>query len=140
MAVALVATPVARRAAIYLDIVDHPGGRKAHGSPVPYLGGVAIYLAFILILVFAVGPGDHDSAFSVATGQLIAIVGGASLMALLGLLDDRFDLPALVKLVGQLTGAGILLVAQVEIHFNHHMFVPLEAPITVVWVGAAWSQ
>jgi UDP-GlcNAc:undecaprenyl-phosphate GlcNAc-1-phosphate transferase len=134
MAVALVATPLARRAAIYLDIVDHPGGRKDHGSPVPYLGGVAIYLAFILILVFAVGPDDHDSGFSVATGQLIAIVGGASLMALLGLLDDRFDLPPWIKLVGQLVGAGILLLAQVEIHFNHQIFAPLEAPVTVVWV------
>ncbi len=134
MAVALVATPIARRVAIQLDIVDHPDGRKAHGSPVPYLGGVAIYLAFIVILIFAIGPGNHDSGFNLATGQLIAIVGGASLMALLGLLDDRYDLPAGVKLVGQLTGAGILLAAKVEIHFNHAMFAPLEAPITVVWV------
>jgi UDP-GlcNAc:undecaprenyl-phosphate GlcNAc-1-phosphate transferase len=134
MAVAFAATPVVRRAAIYLDIVDQPDGRKAHGSPVPYLGGVAIYLAFILILVLAVGQDDRDSGFSVATGQLIAIVGGASLMALIGLLDDRFDLSAGVKLLGQLTGAAILLVAQVEIHFNHQMFAPLEAPVTVVWV------
>lgn len=134
MAVAYAATPVARRAAIHLDIVDHPSARKVHSSPIPYLGGVAIYLAFIVILVLAVGPDDRDSGFSVATGQLIAIVGGASLMALMGLLDDRYDLPAGIKLLGQLIGAAILLIAQVEIHFNHHLFAPLEAPVTVVWV------
>ena len=134
LAVAYAVTPVARRTAIRLDIVDHPGGRKAHSVPVPYLGGVAIYLAFILILVLAVVPDGGDSGFSVATGQLIAIVGGASMMALIGLLDDRFDLSAGVKLLGQFTGACVLLAAQVEIHFNHHVFAPLEAPITVVWV------
>jgi UDP-GlcNAc:undecaprenyl-phosphate/decaprenyl-phosphate GlcNAc-1-phosphate transferase len=136
MAAALAATPVARRAAIRLDIVDHPGGRKAHHSPVPYLGGVAIYLAFILILVLAMGPVEHNSGFAKATGQFLAIIGGASLMALLGLADDRYDLPASVKLVGQLAGAGILVAAQVTIHFNHQIFEPVQIPITVLWVVA----
>ncbi|MDB5058481.1 MAG: glycosyl transferase family 4, partial [Chloroflexi bacterium] len=134
MAAALAATPVARRAAIRLDIVDHPGGRKAHLSPVPYLGGVAIYLAFILILVVAVAPLEHNSGFAKATGQLVAVVGGASLMALLGLADDRYNLPPLLKLLGQLAGAGILVAAQVTIHFNHQVFAPLQIPITVLWI------
>jgi UDP-GlcNAc:undecaprenyl-phosphate GlcNAc-1-phosphate transferase len=136
MAAALFATPVARRAAIRLDIVDHPGGRKSHISPVPYLGGVAIYLAFILILILAMGPVEHNSGFAKATGQFLAIIGGASLMALLGLADDRYDLPASVKLIGQLAGAGILVAAQVTIHFNHHVFEPLQVPFTVLWVVA----
>jgi UDP-GlcNAc:undecaprenyl-phosphate GlcNAc-1-phosphate transferase len=136
MAAALAATPVARRAAIRLDIVDHPGGRKAHLSPVPYLGGIAIYLAFILILVLAMGPIEHNSGFAKATGQLLAIVGGASLMALLGLADDRYELPASLKLAGQLAGAGILVVAHVTIHFNHQIFEPLQIPVTVLWVVA----
>ena len=94
---------------------------------------MAIYLAFILILVLAMGPDNRDSGFSVATGQLIAIVGGASLMALLGLLDDRFDFPP-----GSSSGPADRCrhssCRQVEIHFNHHVFAPLEAPITVLWV------
>src|SRR3954466_12068770 len=96
MVTALATTPVVRRAAIRLDIVDHPGGRKAHASPVPYLGGVAIYLAFIVILVLAMAPIQHDSGVAKAGGQLLAILAGASLMALLGLADDRFDLPAIL--------------------------------------------
>jgi UDP-GlcNAc:undecaprenyl-phosphate GlcNAc-1-phosphate transferase len=134
MAVSLAVTPMARRAAIRLDIVDHPGGRKAHLSPMPYLGGVAIYLAFILILVLALVPFEHDGGLSKATGQLLAIVGGASLMAALGLCDDRYDLPSSVKLLAQVIGACVLLPVQVEIHFNHPVFAGLEAPITVLWV------
>lgn len=55
-------------------------------------------------------------------------------MALLGLLDDWYDLPALVKLGGQLLGAAILVHAGITIHFNHPQFSILETPITVVWV------
>jgi len=131
---ALAATPLARRAAISLDIVDHPGGRKAHHAPIPYLGGVAIYLAFIAILAAGWATQSHSSGIAKATGQLIALVGGASLMALLGLLDDWYDLPALVKLGGQLLGAAILVHAGITIHFNHPQFSILETPITVVWV------
>ncbi|HVC80659.1 MAG TPA: MraY family glycosyltransferase [Chloroflexota bacterium] len=131
---ALAATPLARRAAISLDIVDHPGGRKAHHAPIPYLGGVAIYLAFIAILAAGWAAQGHASGMAKATGQLVALVGGASLMALLGLLDDWYDLPALVKLGGQLLGAAILVRAGITIHFNHPQFSMLETPITIVWV------
>ncbi|MGH2409957.1 MAG: glycosyltransferase family 4 protein, partial [Chloroflexota bacterium] len=131
---ALAATPLARRAAISLDIVDHPGGRKAHHAPIPYLGGVAIYLAFIAILAAGWATQGHSSGMAKATGQLVALVGGASLMALLGLLDDWYDLPALVKLGGQLLGAAILVHAGITIHFNHPQFSLLETPITIVWV------
>src|SRR5579862_3146623 len=109
MLASLFVTPYARRTALRLDIVDRPSGRKAHASPIPYLGGVAIYLAFILILLVGWRSWNSGSGVAKATEQLIAILGGASLMALLGLIDDRFDLPALVKLVVQLLGAGVLV-------------------------------
>ncbi len=131
---ALAMTPVARRTAINLNIVDNPGGRKAHHAPIPYLGGVAIWIAFIAILFAGWAAQSHSSGISKATGQLLAIVGGASLMAVLGLLDDWYDLPAAVKLGGQLAGAGILVVAQVTIQFNHHEFAILETPVTIIWV------
>jgi UDP-GlcNAc:undecaprenyl-phosphate/decaprenyl-phosphate GlcNAc-1-phosphate transferase len=131
---ALAMTPLARRTAINLNIVDNPGGRKAHHAPIPYLGGVAIWVAFIAILFAGWAAQSHSSGISRATGQLLAIVGGASLMAVLGLLDDWYDLPALVKLGGQLLGAGILVAAQVTIQFNHHEFAILETPVTIIWV------
>jgi UDP-GlcNAc:undecaprenyl-phosphate GlcNAc-1-phosphate transferase len=134
MLASLFVTPYARRTALRLDIVDRPAGRKAHASPIPYLGGVAIYLAFILILVLGWRVWNNGTGVATVTGQLIAIVGGATLMALLGLADDRFDLPALLKLGVQLVGALILVLAQVTVHFNHPAFQPFQAPLTILWV------
>ena len=48
---ALLATPVARKVALRLDIVDMPGARKVHTDPIPYLGGLAIILAFVIYLI-----------------------------------------------------------------------------------------
>ena len=129
---ALLVTPLARRAAIRLDIVNHPSARKLHLSPVPYLGGVAIYLAFAAILALDGEALVHTSGVAKATSQLVAILIGASLMALLGLLDDRFSLPPLLKLGGQLLGAFLLVLAHVTVQLNHFQW--LETPLTVLWV------
>ncbi|MEE8237178.1 MAG: undecaprenyl/decaprenyl-phosphate alpha-N-acetylglucosaminyl 1-phosphate transferase, partial [Gammaproteobacteria bacterium] len=49
----LYAVPLARRAALKYGIVDSPDGQlKRQGEPVPYLGGLAIYLAFLVSLAF----------------------------------------------------------------------------------------
>ena len=51
--------PMARRAALNFGIVDRPDGRLKHQQePVPYLGGIAIYLAFLVSLAFRVFA-DH---------------------------------------------------------------------------------
>lgn len=131
LTIALAATPVARQVALRLGIVDVPTDpRKIHHNPMPYLGGVAIYVAFLAILWVIVQFGARNNA-ETAT-QLLAIVGGASLMALLGLWDDRADLPPFAKLIGQVLGAVILYQAGIFIRFNH--FPWLDAPVTLVWV------
>ncbi|MEO6545256.1 MAG: undecaprenyl/decaprenyl-phosphate alpha-N-acetylglucosaminyl 1-phosphate transferase, partial [Nitrospiraceae bacterium] len=50
---ALYGVPIARQAALKYGIVDAPDGRLKHQQePVPYFGGLAIYLAFLMSLVF----------------------------------------------------------------------------------------
>jgi UDP-GlcNAc:undecaprenyl-phosphate GlcNAc-1-phosphate transferase len=44
-------TPFARRLAIVTNIVDKPGERRVHNAPVPLLGGLAIFAAFILTVI-----------------------------------------------------------------------------------------
>jgi len=129
---ALLGTPLARRTALRYDIVDHPsgpGGRKAHAAPMPYLGGLAIYIAF---LVFLLGAILDRRAGGTPAWQGVGIVAGATLMVGLGLIDDRFSLPPLLKLAGQLLAAALLYVAGVHFHFNH--FPWLDAPVSIIWV------
>jgi UDP-GlcNAc:undecaprenyl-phosphate GlcNAc-1-phosphate transferase len=104
-AVAAALTPFMARFAEAVGAVDQPRERGLSASPTPLLGGLAI-LAGVL---FASGLFlDWDS-------QLRAIMAGSVLISLVGALDDRFDLHAAIKLVGQVVAATIPVAAGVRV-------------------------
>ena len=107
LAMAIGGTPLIRRLALRLDVVDHPSARKLHASPVPLLGGVAIFGAFIAaVLLFGNKYGLRE---------LISILVGASLMSFLGVWDDRRSLSPWLKLLGQFLAASILVFSGVRV-------------------------
>ena len=86
-------TPLVRRAALRLGVIDRPNYRKIHLNPIPLLGGIAIYVAFIAaVLVF----GNRYRL-----NELVGILVGASLVSFLGVWDDRRSLSPFLKLAGQ---------------------------------------
>jgi UDP-GlcNAc:undecaprenyl-phosphate GlcNAc-1-phosphate transferase len=125
LVVAAGATPVARRVAGQFGFIDQPAPRKVHLAPMPRMGGVAIYLAFIAALLL------FGRQFYVR--QLVGIFLGATLVSGIGLWDDRHNLGARTKLAGQLVGAAILITSGVQVQ----MFgVPgLDVLLTAVWVA-----
>ncbi|WJW67829.1 undecaprenyl/decaprenyl-phosphate alpha-N-acetylglucosaminyl 1-phosphate transferase [Candidatus Chlorohelix allophototropha] len=126
---ALLITPLVRRIALKSGIVDAPGLRKIHSSPVPLLGGVAIYLAFTLALLGLTGW-----ILPFYFLQLAAILFGATLMSITGFLDDKYGLPPLVKLLAQL-GVGLwLIISGVQIEVFRVSV--LNVLITLLWVVA----
>jgi len=77
-------TPLMRQVALRLGVTDQPNARKVHTNPVPLLGGAAIYIAFIVaLLIFA------DKRY---VPQVVGIFVGASLVSLMGVVDDRWGL------------------------------------------------
>jgi len=132
LALGVGATFVARRVALHADIVDRPGGRKMHVAPVPLLGGLAIYLAFLLSIVLW---GDR---FYVA--QLISILVGASLMSFLGLWDDHRALSPLIKFAGQVFVTAALIGSGVQVAlFSHPVLNVLATAIWVLYVTNAFN-
>ena len=129
LTVSTVATPIARRVAIRLGVVDMPGARKIHASPIPLLGGVAVYLAFVLAVLLL--GGDHPPGF---LRQPAAILAGGSLVAAVGFWDDSRGkrLGPLPKLIAQCLGAAILIWAGVQVEFLRQP--ELNAAVTVLWV------
>ncbi len=123
-ALATIVTPSMRRLAMRLGIVDQPAARKLHTRPMPLMGGVAIYLAFIAALLIW---GDR---FYVQ--QVIGIVLGASLCSFLGLWDDRRSIGAGLKLLGQLVAAAILIISGVHVHVLPYPAV--NVALTLLWV------
>jgi UDP-GlcNAc:undecaprenyl-phosphate GlcNAc-1-phosphate transferase len=107
LALAVGATPVVRRVALRLGVIDQPNARKIHVVPIPLLGGLAIYGAFIVaVLLFGNRYGLNE---------LVSILVGASLMSFLGVWDDRRSLSPLFKLIGQFAAASILVLTGVRI-------------------------
>src|SRR5512137_2909352 len=100
LAIAYAGTPLAQRVALAFGLVKQPGARHIHTSPIPLLGGAAIYIGFVaaLFLVNNQPPAEFR--------QLAGIVAAATIVALFGLWDDRRGIRAVLKLVGQILAAS----------------------------------
>lgn len=121
---ALAGVPVARRAALKFGMVDAPDGRlKRQQEPVPYLGGLAVYLAFLVSLAFT---------FEFRQDVLGMILGG-TLIVMLGLIDDFGVLSPGVKLAGQGLAVFVLIKSGICIQIAA---LPdwLALALTVVWM------
>src|ERR1044071_3281437 len=103
----ILGTPIARRLALHVGVVDTPNARKVHATPVPLLGGAAIYLGFMLALLFL---GDR---FYVR--EFVGILLGATLVSLFGLADDHWGLHAYLKLGGQVLAGMVLILGGTQI-------------------------
>ena len=109
--------------ALRTGTVDKPSTRKIHINPVPLLGGLAIYVAFIVVLLFF---GDREYV-----NQVVGILVGASLMSFMGVVDDRWGLGSYVKLAGQLLAASILVYSGVRVSIFGYW---LDVAVTLIWV------
>jgi len=125
LVLAISATPVARWLAPRVGVVDQPNARKVHTRPMPRLGGAAILIAFMLALVLFENPFNFQ--------QLAGILIGASLVSFLGIWDDRWGLRPILKLVGQILSALILVAAGVHTELFYR-WPALDVTLTVFWV------
>jgi len=130
--IALLITPAVRKLAFAWGAVDLPNPRKVHQHVMPRLGGLAIYVAFVipLLLIMPVGP-------------VFGLVTGVSLIVLTGVIDDIKGLSPWVKLGGQILAAYSLILFNIQIGFvtnpfNGHSIVLgwWGIPITIFWVVA----
>jgi len=123
-ALAAASTPLVRRLAVKLGVVQMPSARRIHLRPMPLMGGVAIYLAFVLALALL---GDRSYVRETA-----GILLGATLCSLMGLWDDRLELGPLVKLGGQIVAALIAIVSGVRVQLFASQVI--NVALTILWV------
>jgi UDP-GlcNAc:undecaprenyl-phosphate GlcNAc-1-phosphate transferase len=104
-AIAWLLVPFTERLAWRIGAIDYPNERSLHDHPTPKLSGAAILVG---ILVSGALFLPHD-------GESRAILGGAAVIALVGVVDDVFDLSAPVKLIGQIGAALIPVLGGVRV-------------------------
>jgi UDP-GlcNAc:undecaprenyl-phosphate/decaprenyl-phosphate GlcNAc-1-phosphate transferase len=132
LAASLGLTVPIRHLALRFGMVDKPGPRKVHLSPIPLLGGIAIYLGFVLALLL--------TRHGVPQQQIIGILAGATLLAIVGFLDDGGLLHHQVKLfVGMPIAALFLIASGIRARLFSQLFpgglgLLLDFCLTVVWV------
>ena len=136
-AVSFAATPLVKTLACKVGAIDVPkDNRRMHKVPIPRMGGLAIFLAFLLsVLVFA----EIDR-------QMQGILLGAVIIVVLGALDDVLALKALPKLFVQIAAAGVAVWHGCRIQFisNPNVFSEatylnlgwLSIPVTIIWIVA----
>ena len=128
----LMLTVPVRALALRVGMVDLPGPRKVHLRPIPLLGGLAMYGAVMLAVLFTFSGGARE--------QIVGILTGATVVAVVGILDDRGLLHHQIKLfVGMPLAASVLLAtgihAQVfEVFFGGRVAYFLDALVTIFFV------
>ena len=127
--ISILLIPVAIKLAFKINFLDIPQKHKTHKIPVPYMGGLVIYIAFICGIMVA-----HFSLhwFDTKTFSLFFIASSA--ICLLGLYDDYKGMPARVKLLGQIIISLYLIQNGICIERVSHPFLT-GVSIELGWWG-----
>jgi UDP-GlcNAc:undecaprenyl-phosphate GlcNAc-1-phosphate transferase len=136
-------TPLVRRLAVRFGAIDQPSDRKLHVVPTPTMGGLAMWVGFLVAMGVSRFLPFFDSMNDTAAEPLAAVVT-CTLMTGLGVIDDRRGTSALAKLTAQIFIAGILVLLGVQLLY---FVLPGEGlavlgtdeavPLTILWVVAA---
>lgn len=90
--------PIIKNIAIHVGALDLPDARKVHKVPIPRLGGLGIYLGFLLGYML----------FGYESIQMNSILIGSFIIVITGIIDDIKPIPAKYKFLGQIAGAAII--------------------------------
>jgi len=134
--VTLIATPLVRKSAIALDIIDHPdAGRKEHKFPIAYLGGFAVFLGIILALgaSYMIVDGPAGQLAPVPVSVLVGILA----ITFTGLADDIWKWDARLKIAGQLVAAAALAIEDIGTRVAEGVLVPIFGDPETLLVNVA---
>ncbi|HEX5760048.1 MAG TPA: MraY family glycosyltransferase [Thermoanaerobaculia bacterium] len=101
--------PVAARVAVAVRAVDHPGGRKLQGWPVPRLGGLAIVLGLALSAGALLLSRWAEWGAEIGRAELFALAVATAMIFLVGLVDDIVGVGTLHKFLVQLAAAALMV-------------------------------
>ena len=127
-------TPSVKKLAIKIGAVDRPNARKVHTHVIPRLGGLAIYIGFMAAVLFCV-PLQHE---------LVGMLLGCTAIVAVGIWDDICNIPAKVKLVGQILAACLSIFFNLTRNqiewltnpFGDIIVLPelIAIPVTIFWI------
>lgn len=146
--ISLVLTPLAARFAAAIGAIDAPGAaRRVHSRPIPRGGGVAVAASFVVVgvLCYTIVAGNRPTfdMADITPTEALALFGGAVVAAVLGFLDDRFQLRARWQLLMQVALAIAAVAGGVMVDFINNpagsgvitFSTPYAVGFTVFWIA-----
>jgi UDP-GlcNAc:undecaprenyl-phosphate GlcNAc-1-phosphate transferase len=141
---ALLVTPLVRRLALHVGMLDSSDERRMHSDPKPRIGGLAVYLGFTFALFTTLGfalqatPLFHKPA---DIHNFFGLLFGATLILMVGVWDDVMGMRSRDKLIAQIVVALVSMLYGFVIHgfdvgvFGSYVSLPLwlALPLTLVW-------
>lgn len=122
-------TPAMRKVSIALGMVDKPSPRRINKTPIPRAGGVAIFLAVAISTSIYTIATDHPPAVGMTIQDHWLFTALSAAIVAVGFLDDKFSLPPLAKLAGQIAVAAAA-------HFFLGVGIGNVVPNIPVWLDA----
>ena len=136
--ITFVLTPVVRRVAVKLGIVDLPDDRRIHEKPTPRCGGIAVFLGFhaACAVIFLIPWMPFHGYLNIHWWWRFLLV--SSLLLAVGLVDDVKGIKPVAKLSGQLVAAVLLFVFDMRFGkiLGFDIPLPLDLAATILWVLA----
>ena len=118
----LILVPIVKKVAHHIGAIDYPNERKVHKKPIPRLGGLAIFLSFLIGYM----------CFGQVTTQMISILIGSFVIIVLGICDDIKPVPARYKFLVQTIAACIVV-------FYGHIYIDMVSIFGLEIVFGAWG-
>ena len=132
------ATPLVKKLAVSVGAMDVPkDNRRMHKVPIPRLGGLAIFLAFVITVLI----------FAEINKEMRGILIGSLIIVILGVLDDIYSLRALPKFLVQILAAVVVVIYGCRIEFiSNPVFTStatylrlggvVSIVVTIIWIVA----
>ncbi|MEY3733846.1 MAG: hypothetical protein RL347_1205 [Actinomycetota bacterium] len=114
-AVTYLLTPLARALALRWGAMAEVRDRDVHDEPTPRLGGLAMLAGLAAGLLLASKLPQMSSVFQVGNSPTLALLSGAAIIVVLGMIDDRWGLAAPTKLAGQVLAAAVMALQGISI-------------------------
>jgi UDP-GlcNAc:undecaprenyl-phosphate GlcNAc-1-phosphate transferase len=130
--ISIVLTPLIKKLAIRFKAIDIPKDeRRVHKKPIPLLGGIAIYISFIITLLLKEGMVKNTE---------LGIIIGATIIVIGGVLDDIKELKPSTKLIFQIAAAIVLIISGVKINMLTNPFDAMDGMADISWLRIPFTM
>lgn len=139
--------PKIRDIGIRFNLIDYPSQRKQHITPIVRLGGIAIFLGFVISYLVLLGLGNNYLSYPLVDKRIQIMLIGASLFFLIGLTDDLINLSPIKRLFLQFSIASFIvsqgfIFKSIDLSFFGNIITPIQLNdsigflLTLLWIVA----